>query len=81
MVEHKHSYVLGSTGFLERTHMEAHVDGSYNIQVHIHKDEPPYAFIKGASVGWSLVAVFDVARAIDVKMSRGLKVAFTPTGA
>ena len=81
MVEHKHSYVLGSTSFLGRTHMEAHVDGSYNVQVYIHKDEPPYAFIKGASVEWSLVAVFDVAWATDVKLSRGLEVAFTPTGA
>ncbi len=81
MVEHKHSYVLGSTGFLERTHLDAHTDGSYNLQIKIHKDDPPYAFIKGVSIGWSLVAMFDVAWAIDVKMSRGLKVVFTPTGA
>ncbi len=81
MVEHKHSYVLGSTGFLERTHLEAHTDGSYSVQIKIHKDDPPYAFIKGASVEWSLVAVFDVARAVDVKTSKDLKVAFTPAGA
>ena len=81
MVEHKHSYILGSTGFLERTHLEAHTDGGYNVQITIHKDDPPYAFIKGAAITWSLVAMFDVAWAIDVKRSRGLKVAFTPTGA
>ena len=81
MVEHKHSYILGSTGFLERAQLEAHTDGSYNVQIKIHKDDPPYAFIKGASITWNLVAVFDVARAVDVKMSKGLKVAFTPAGA
>ncbi len=81
IVEHKHSYVLGSAGFLERTRLEAHMDGGYNVQITIHNDDPPYAFIKGASITWSLVAIFDVARAVDVKMSRGLKVAFTPTGA
>ena len=81
MVEHKHAYVLGSTRFLEHTNLEAHTDGSYNLQIKIHKDDPPYAFIKGASIGWGLVAMFDVAWAIDVKVSRGLKVAFTPTGA
>ena len=81
LVEYKHTYVIGSTVFLERTHLEARTNRSYNIQIYIHKDDPPYAFMKGASMGWSLVAVFDVARAVDVKMSRGLKVAFTPTGA
>ncbi len=78
LVEHKHSYVLGSTSFLERTHLEAHTDGSYNVRILIHKDDPPYAFIKGASIEWSLVAVFDIARAVDVKMYKDLKVAFTP---
>ena len=63
------------------THLEAHVDGSYDVQITIHKDDPPYAFIKGASIGWSLVAVFDVARAVDVKTGKDLNVAFTPTGA
>ena len=81
MVEHKHSYVLGSTRFLGRTQLGTHTDEIYHIQIHIHKDDPPYAFIKGASIEWRLVAVFDVARAVDVKKSRGLKVAFTPTGA
>ena len=81
MVEHKHSYILGSTGFLERAQLEAHTDGSYNVQIKIHKDDPPYAFIKEASITWSLVAMFDVARAVDVQMGRNLKVAFTPTGA
>ena len=81
MVEHKHSYILGSAGFLERTHLEGHTDCGYNVQITIYNDDPPYAFIKGASITWSLVAVFDVARAVDVKTGRGLKVAFTPTGA
>ena len=80
MVEHKHSYVLGSTSFLERAHLELHEDGIYNVRLLIHKDDPPYAFVKGASIEWSLVAVFDVARGIDVKMFRALKVAFTPAG-
>ncbi len=69
LVEHKHSYVLGSTSFLEHTQLETHMNGSYNIRIQIHKDDPPYGFIKGASRRWSLVTVLDVAWALDVKLS------------
>ena len=78
MVEHKHSYVIGSALFLEHTHMEADMNGSYDIQIHIHKDDPPYAFIKGASMVWSLVAVLDVAWAVDVNLAKTVKVMFAP---
>ena len=43
MVEHKHSYVLGSTSFLDHTRLDAHTAGSYNARILIHKDDPPYA--------------------------------------
>lgn len=78
LVEHKHTYVLGSTSFLEHAHLEVDTRGSYNLRIQIHKDDPPYAFIKGASIDWSLVAVFDVAWAVDVKMAKELNVAFAP---
>lgn len=78
LVEHKHSYVIGSSGFLEPTHMEARMNGSYITRVQIHKDDPPFAFIKGATMAWRLVAVLDVAWAVDVKMARTVKVLFDP---
>ena len=78
MVEHRHSYVIGRAGFLDSTHMEADMDGSYKTRIHIHKDDPPYAFIKGASMVWSLVAVLDVAWAVDVKLAKSVKVLFDP---
>ena len=78
MVEHRHSYVIGSAGFLDPTHMEANMNGSYNTRIDIHKDDPPYAFIKGASIVWSLVAVLDVAWAVDVKLAKTVKVLFAP---
>ena len=78
MVEHKHSYVIGSAVFLETTRMEANMNESYNTRIQIHKDDPPYAFIKGASMVWSLVAVLDVAWAVDVKLAKTVKVLFNP---
>jgi hypothetical protein len=78
MVEHKHSYVIGSAGFLESTHIEANMNGIYNARIQIHKDDPPYAFIKGTSMIWSLVAVLDVVRAVDVKLAKTVKVMFDP---
>ena len=78
MVEHRHSYVIGSAGFLEPTHLEANMNGSYNTRIDIHKDDPPYAFIKGASIVWSLVAVLDLAWAVDVKLAKTVKVLFPP---
>ena len=78
MVEHKHSYVIGSACFLEPTQMEANMTGIYNTRVKIHEDDPPYAFIKGASMIWSLVAVLDVAWSVDVKLTKTVKVLFEP---
>lgn len=79
LVEQKHSYVLGSASFLKQTQFESDMDGSYNIGIQIHEDDPPYGFIKGASRGWSLVAVLDVARALDVRMSKEVTVTFDPS--
>ena len=78
MLEHRHSYVIGSAGFLAPTHLEADMNASYKARIHIHKDDPPYAFIKGASMVWSLVAVLDVAWAVDVKLAKTVKVLFAP---
>ena len=79
LVEHKHSYVLGSARFLEHAQLETHKNGSYNVRIQIHKDDPPYGFIKGAAREWSLVAVLDVVRALDVKLGKDVKVTFHPT--
>ena len=73
-VEHRKSYVLGGGRFLEHTPLDLHTSGSYNIGLEIHKDDPPYAFIKGAFMRWSLVAAVDVAWALDVKISRDVKI-------
>ncbi len=78
MVEHKHSYVIGSSVFLEPTRMEANTNERYDTQILIHKDDPPYAFIKGATMVWSLVATLDVAWAVDSKLAKSVKVLFDP---
>ena len=73
-VEHRESYVLGGGRFLGHTPLDSHSSGSYNIKLEIHQDDPPYAFIKGASMRWSLVAAIDVAWGLDVKISRNVKI-------
>ena len=73
-VEHRASYVLGGGSFLKHTPMDSHTSGSYNIGLEIHKDDPPYAFVNGAYMRWSLLAVIDVARALDVKISRDVRI-------
>ena len=77
-VEHRYFYVLGSVSFLEHTRLQPHTNVSYNIELQIHKDDPPYAFVKGASMVWSLVAVLDVALALDVKIRRDVNVTVAP---
>ena len=78
MLEHRHSYVIGSAGLLAPTHLEADKNASYKARIHSHKDDPPDAFIKGASMVWSLVAVLDVAWAVDVKLAKTVNVLFAP---
>ena len=72
--EHRGSYVLGSSSFLEQTQQVPNTSNIYNIRLPIHKDEPPYVHFKGVSMGWSLVAVVDVARALDVQIRRDVKI-------
>ena len=73
-VEHRASYVLGGASFLKHTPMDPHTTASYNVGLQIHRDDPPYAFVNWASMRWSLVAAIDVARALDVKISRDVQI-------
>ena len=73
-VERRQSYVLGGVGFLGNTQLERASANTYSIVLKIHDDDPPYSQIKGASIGWSIVAEVDVIRAFDAKTRRDLKV-------
>ena len=77
-VEQRKSYVLGGSSFLKPTPLDSHTSVSYNIKLEIHNDDPPYAFVEGASTRWSLAAAIDVARTLDIKISRDVKIMLRP---
>ena len=68
------SYVLGGVGFLGHMQLGPTSINTYSTGLKIHDDDPPYSYIKGASMRWSLVAEVDVIRAFDAKTRMDLKV-------
>ena len=73
--KHRHSYVLGSSSFLDKDPQPVpDIRDFYNIGLRIHKDDPPYSHLKEASMGWSLVVVVDVARATYVMIRKHMKI-------